>query len=89
MELDKYVEEEVAKEFRVRREDTQSADIQIAILTERIRILMEEARALPWDRAIRSFLLDLVAKRRKLLSYLQNTDTARYQKVIGKLGLAQ
>ncbi len=87
MELDKQTEKEITRSFRLSERDTQSADVQIAILTERIHQLMDEVRRMPFDRTIRMFLMNLVAKRRKLLTYLQATDTARYLRMANRLGL--
>ncbi len=87
-ELDKQTKENIVREYQLHEQDTQSADLQVAILNERIHLLMEESRRLPFDRTVRMFLMKLVAKRRKLLLYLKNTDTARYDRLTARMGLA-
>ena len=61
--------------------------MQIAILTERIAELTEHLKLAPKDHSSRLALLKLVGQRRKLLDYLNSTDTKRYQKLITRLGL--
>ena len=87
MDLDHSHQQEVIKLYQLHTEDTQSADIQIAILTERIHLMMEESSRVPFDRTIRMFLMKLVAKRRKLLLYLKTTDTSRFDRLVSRLGL--
>ncbi len=67
--------------------DTGSADVQIALLTERINHLTEHLSANKKDASSRRGLLRLVARRRKLLDYLSRTGHERYQKVLVTLGL--
>jgi len=73
MSLDKGTKEEITKKFQLHEKDTGSADVQIAILTERITELTDH--------------LKLVGQRRKLLDYLNSTDTKRYQTLITRLKL--
>ena len=68
-------------------QDTGSADVQIAILTERIAELTEHLKLSPKDHSSRLALLKLVGARRKLLDYLNSTDTKRYQTLIVRLNL--
>jgi small subunit ribosomal protein S15 len=67
--------------------DTGSAEVQIALLTERINHLTEHLRSHKKDFSSRRGLLVMVGKRSAMLKYLAKTDLARYQQIIGKLGL--
>ncbi len=67
--------------------DTGSAEVQIAILSDRIKELTEHLRAHAKDHASRRGLLKLVGKRRRLLDYLNKTDVQRYRAIIARLGL--
>ena len=87
MSLDKGTKEEITKKFQLHEKDTGSADVQIAILTERIAELTEDLKRKPKDYASRLALLKLVGQRRRLLDYLNSTDTKRYQTLINKLKL--
>jgi small subunit ribosomal protein S15 len=87
MSLDKGTKEEITKKFQLHEKDTGSADVQIAILTERIAELTEHLKLAPKDHNSRLALLKLVGQRRKLLDYLNSTDTKRYQSLIMRLNL--
>ncbi|GAB5411004.1 MAG: 30S ribosomal protein S15 [Chlamydiales bacterium] len=87
MSLDKGTKEEITKKYQLHEKDTGSADVQIAILTERITELQEHLKRTPKDHASRLALLKLVGQRRKLLDYLNSTDTKRYQTLIKRLKL--
>ena len=87
MSLDKGTKEEITKKFQLHGKDTGSADVQIAILTERIAELTEHLKLAPKDHSSRLALLKLVGQRRKLLDYLNSTDTKRYQSLIVRLNL--
>ncbi|MBM3191820.1 MAG: 30S ribosomal protein S15 [Parachlamydiales bacterium] len=87
MSLDKGTKEEITKKFQLHEKDTGSADVQIAILTERIAELTEHLKLAPKDHSSRLALLKLVGQRRKLLDYLNSTDTKRYQTLITRLNL--
>lgn len=87
MSLDKGTKEEITKKFQLHEKDTGSADVQIAILTERIAELTEHLKLAPKDHSSRLALLKLVGQRRKLLDYLNSTDTKRYQSLIVRLNL--
>ena len=67
--------------------DTGSPEVQIALLTERIRGLNAHLSGFPKDSHSRRGLLKLVGQRRRLLAYLIKKDNARYRAVIGRLGL--
>lgn len=87
MSLDKGTKEEITKKFQLHEKDTGSADVQIAILTERITELTDHLKVAPKDHNSRLALLKLVGQRRKLLDYLNSTDTKRYQSLITRLNL--
>jgi small subunit ribosomal protein S15 len=74
-------------EFRVHEKDTGSADVQIALLTQRINELTEHLQKHKKDHSSRRGLLMMVSKRRRLLDYLNTTNTPRYQSVTKKLKL--
>ena len=67
--------------------DTGSSEVQIAILSERIRYLTEHLKIHNKDHHSRRGLLKLVRRRQKLLAYLRHTDLQRYQKVIADVGI--
>jgi small subunit ribosomal protein S15 len=67
--------------------DTGSAEVQIALLTERINHLTEHFRTHKKDHSSRRGLLKMVGKRSSLLKYLAKNDPGRYQQIITKLGL--
>lgn len=81
------LKEKTIKDFRLHEKDTGSADIQVALLTERINSLTEHLQKNLKDHSSRRGLLMLVGKRRKLLDYLHTTDLPRYQAVTKKLKL--
>lgn len=87
MSLDKGTKEEITKKYQLHQKDTGSADVQIAILTERISELDEHLNSCPTDHSARLNLLRLVGQRRKLLDYLNSTDTERYKSLITRLNL--
>jgi len=67
--------------------DTGSPEVQVAILSERIANLTGHFKTHKKDNHSRQGLLKMVSQRRRLLDYLKNRDTARYQAIIEKLGL--
>lgn len=77
----------IVQNFRLHEKDTGSADVQIALLTDRINSLTEHLQKNNKDHSSRRGLLIMVAQRRRLLDYLHNTDTPRYQSVTKKLKL--
>lgn len=87
MSLDKRTKEEITTLYQLHEKDTGSADVQIALHSARIEELTEHLKHCPKDHSSRLSLLKLVGQRRKLLEYLNTTDTARYVKLIAKLGL--
>lgn len=73
--------------FRIHEKDTGSADVQVALLTQRINHLTEHLQTHKKDHSSRRGLLMMVGHRRRLLDYLRATDFARYQAVTRKLNL--
>ena len=73
--------------FKLHERDTGSADVQIALLTQRINELTEHLQGNKKDHSSRRGLLMMVGKRRRLLDYLHNTDVERYQQITKKLKL--
>jgi len=78
---------QLVSEFATREGDTGSPEVQIALLTERIKGLTDHLKSFPKDNHSRRGLLKLVGQRRRLLAYLIGKDNARYRVVIGRLGL--
>jgi small subunit ribosomal protein S15 len=85
--VDQAVKAEVKNEFKRSEKDTGSADVQIALLTARIKELTEHLKVHKKDQSSRRGLIMMVNKRRKLLTYLQKQDDGRYKELIVKLGL--
>ncbi|MCO5053689.1 MAG: 30S ribosomal protein S15 [Verrucomicrobiae bacterium] len=73
--------------FKLHEKDTGSADVQIALLTQRINHLTEHLQTNKKDHSSRRGLLMMVGQRRRLLDYLHDIDLARYQTVTKKLKL--
>ncbi|MBQ3666288.1 MAG: 30S ribosomal protein S15 [Lachnospiraceae bacterium] len=78
---------EIIEKYGRQPGDTGSPEVQIAILTERIRELTEHLKVHQKDHHSRRGLLKLVGKRRGLLSYLKKTDLEGYRKLIEQLGI--
>ena len=74
-------------QFKLHEKDTGSADVQIALLTERINHLTGHLQANKMDHSSRRGLLMMVGQRRRLLDYLHDTDVSRYQAITKKLKL--
>ena len=77
----------IIEAFRQHEEDTGSSEVQIALLSDRIRYLTEHFRQHPKDHHSRRGLLKLVGRRRRLLDYIRRQDYALYQNVITRLGI--
>lgn len=78
---------ELIKEYATGANDTGSAEVQIAILTERINHLTEHFKTHKKDNHSRRGLLKMVSHRRHLLDYVKGKDETRYQKIIERLGI--
>ena len=78
---------EILRDHGRHERDTGSAEVQIALLTQRIQELTEHLKTHKKDHSSRRGLLKMVGKRSSLLKYLARTDRGRYQGIIGRLGL--
>lgn len=87
MELDANLKKQIIEKYRIHENDTGSPEVQVALLTERIKNLTEHFKVHTKDFHSRRGLIKLVSKRRKLLDYLKTKDFKRYQKVITELGI--
>ena len=85
--IDKDTKSQIISGFRYHESDTGSTEVQVAILTERIRQITDHLRHHHKDVHSRTGLLKLVGQRRSLLNYLSREDVARYRDLISKLGL--
>jgi len=77
----------IIDEFKVNARDTGSAEVQIAVLTERINLLGDHFKLHKKDFHSRRGLLSLVGTRRRLLNYLKKKDARKYEEILGKLSL--
>jgi len=87
MTLNQEKKKEIIGQFRIHEKDTGSSEVQIALLSERIRYLTEHFKFHKKDHHSRRGLLKLVGKRRKLLNYLKENQIDRYRTIIDRLGL--
>ncbi|MFL2859641.1 MAG: 30S ribosomal protein S15 [Pontiellaceae bacterium] len=85
--MDATIKAETVNTFKRNDKDTGSPEVQIALLSERIKTLTEHLKTFKKDHSARRGLIMMVNKRRKLLSYLQSKDDAKYKDIISKLGL--
>ena len=85
--LDAKEKEKVVKEFRVHEKDTGSSEVQIALLSKEIKGLLSHLKKHPKDFHSKRGLLKMVAKRKKLLTYLKKKDAKKYNSIIKKIGL--
>ena len=79
--------QEIINEYGKSDTDTGSAEVQVALLSNRIDLLTDHLKTHKKDHHTRRGLLMLVGKRKRLLQYLQNQDVQRYRDIIEKLGL--
>ena len=87
MPLDSVTKQAIITEFATHEGDTGSPEVQIAMLTQRIKDLTEHGKMHKHDHHSRRGLLLLVGQRRRLLGYLQKVDINRYRSLIERLGL--
>ncbi len=85
--MDQAVKAEIKNEYKRSEQDTGSVEVQVALLSSRIKELTEHLQSFKKDHSARRGLIMMVNKRRKLLDYLQKKDDARYKELISKLGL--
>ncbi|MCI8310171.1 MAG: 30S ribosomal protein S15 [Clostridia bacterium] len=78
---------QIINEFKREEKDTGSPEVQVALLTERIKELTEHLKVHPKDNHSRRGMLKMVGKRRNLLNYLSKKDINRHRELVQKLGL--
>ncbi len=87
MTLTQTRKQELMTQYQSHETDTGSSDLQVAFLTDRISQLTGHLQANPKDHSSRRGLLKMIGRRRRLLSYIQQSDMARYQALIARLGI--
>ena len=87
MALSTDLKKDIIKKYKLHDSDSGSAEVQIALLTERIRQLTEHFQTHKKDHASRRGLLKLVGRRRKLLDYLKNKKVEHYRSIIKDLNI--
>lgn len=87
MAVSKSQRESIIKKFRRSELDTGSSEVQVALLTERIKHLTEHSKSFKNDKHSQRGLITMVNRRRSLLSYLKSTAPDRYAKLVTDLGL--
>jgi len=87
MPLPKDIKAEIIGEYKRGETDTGSPEVQVALLTKRIRDLTEHLKMHKKDHHTRRGLLQMVGQRRRMLNYLKKTDIERYRTVIAQLGI--
>ena len=85
--MDKEKKEEIIGNYQKREGDTGSTEVQVALLTERVKQLTSHMTANRHDYHTQRGLLKLVGQRRRLLNHLSREDVSRYNKLIKRLGL--
>ncbi len=87
MSINKEKKQEIIKKYSLGKKDTGSPEVQIAILTERIKGLTDHLSENKKDNHSRVGLVKMVGRRRRLIDYLKRTDEKRYSNLAKKLGL--
>ncbi|MDY6407723.1 MAG: 30S ribosomal protein S15 [Pseudomonadota bacterium] len=87
MSLEKSKKQQIIKDYAINEKDTGSPEVQIAVLTEKITALSAHMQSHPQDFHSRRGLMKMVANRRRLLKYVKENDTKRYESLIARLGL--
>ena len=87
MTLVKEEKQKIIEKFKTHENDTGSAEVQIAILTNKINTLNEHLKINKKDNHSRRGLVMMVGRRKRLLEYLKNTEVAKYKEIIKELGL--
>ncbi len=87
MALTKEQKKLIINNFQIHENDTGSVEVQIAVLTERIKYLTEHLKRHHKDKHTRLGLIKLVSRRKKLLKYLMRENPEKYFKIIRKLGI--
>ncbi len=89
MALEKNEKQKILKEFAQHEGDTGSPEVQVALLTERIKRLTDHLKGHKQDVHSRRGLLQMVNKRRRILIYLTRKEPDRYKAIVQKLGLSK
>lgn len=87
MALEAAVKQSIIKDFATSEADTGSPEVQVAVLTQRIKDLTEHMKEHKHDYHTQRGLLAMVGRRKRMLTYLKNTDISRYRALIERLGL--
>lgn len=87
LSISKETSQKLIKDFGKNEKDSGSAEVQVAILSERIKNLTEHLKEHPKDNHSRTGLMKLIGKRRGLLTYIKNKDIDNYRALIKKLGI--
>lgn len=87
MALDQAQKAQIVAQFAKKEGDTGSSEVQIALLTEKIKQLTSHIQSNPKDFSSRLGLLKMVSQRKRLMKYLKNRDYNRYSSLIEKLNL--
>jgi small subunit ribosomal protein S15 len=87
MSLTQERKQEIIEGYQVHETDTGSAEVQIAMLSERITRLTEHLKINPKDFSSRRGLLKIIGRRRRLLGYVRRENRERYQSLIQRLGI--
>ena len=87
MSLTQQRKQEIMTEYQVHETDTGSAEVQIAMMTERINRLSAHLKVNQKDHASRRGLLTIIGQRKRLLAYIQKKDQQNYQNLIRRLGI--
>ena len=87
MSIIKDVKKEIISKFAINKNDTGSAEVQVAVITERIKHLTEHFKKHNNDKHSKRGMLALVNKRKKLLSYLSKSSQDKYKKLIKELNI--
>lgn len=77
----------IKQDYKLHEKDTGSVEVQVALLTQRIKELTEHLQKHMKDHSSRRGLIGMVGRRRRLLDYLSGRNEERYQQLIGRLGL--
>ena len=87
MALEAAVKQSIIQDFATSEGDTGSPQVQVAVLTQRIKDLTEHMKVHKHDYHTQRGLLAMVGRRKRMLTYLKNTDITRYRALIERLGL--
>ena len=85
--MDSSVKAAIKQEYQQHEKDTGSVEVQVALITKRVQDLTTHFQTHKGDHNSRRGLIVMVSQRRRLLDYLRDSDLARYQKLIERLGL--